>query len=335
MNELRVAIVGAGYMGQVHGRALQKQRGVRICGVCDAVREKGEGLAGALGLEAGAVYTNVERMLKTSEPDAVYICTPPFVREVAFCAAAERGVHIFLEKPVAVMVQAGERMARAARAAGIVTHVGYHMRHGVAVQRLARMIANGQAGRPVLFDGRYECNALHGAWWLDKRKSGGQVLEQAIHVYDLGLYLFGGVRRVSGYAGNICHQDVPGYSVEDVSAAALQFANGAVGTIAATNCAVPMEWNNPFTVVCEKVTARFVTANEAEFVYTGGKEVRREEVKGEVDVYEAETKEFIKRVRGEKGIGADIEEGLAGLRIVSGVLESAKGEGKAVRVDGK
>lgn len=332
MNELRIGMVGAGYMAQVHGRTLREQRGVRICGVCGAARERGEGLARALGLEGDTVYTSVERMLEASRPDAVYICTPPHVHEAAFCTAAERGVHIFLEKPVAVTVQAGERMARAARAAGIVTYVGYHMRHGAAVQRLARMIAKGEAGRPVLFDGRYECNALHGAWWRDKRKSGGQVLEQAIHLYDLGMYLFGAVRKVSGYVGNVCHKDVPGYSVEDVSAAALKFVNGAVGTIAATNCAVPRQWNNPFTVVCEKVTVWFETANEAEFVYTGGKAVRSERVNGDVDVYQAETKEFIKRVRGEKGIGADIEEGLAGLRIVSGVLESARGGGKAVRV---
>ncbi|MCX7847987.1 MAG: Gfo/Idh/MocA family oxidoreductase, partial [bacterium] len=300
--------------------------------VCDRERSHAEALAGRLGLGASGVYTQVSRLLREQMPEALYVCTPPHAHEEAVFAAVERGVHLFIEKPIALKVEVGERMVEAVRRAGVVTQVGYHMRYGKAVRRLARLIKEGTAGRAVLFDGRYECNALHGAWWRDKRKSGGQVLEQAIHLYDLGMHLFGAVERVSGFVGNICHRETPGYSVEDVSAAVLRFRNGALGTIAATNCAIPMEWNNPFTVVCEWVTAKFRSAQEAEFTHTGERRRLVEHVKGEGDLYEAETREFLKRVRGEGGEGPELGEGLMGLRTVVSVLTSARRGGVPVKV---
>ncbi len=332
MTSLRVGLLGAGYMGQVHGRALQRMRGVEVCGVCDADQARGAALAAALGVPAHSVHTRFERMLDACAPDAVYICTPPFAHERPFLSAAARAVHVFIEKPIALTVAQGIRMARAAQAAGIITHVGYHMRYGAAVQRLKTLIARGHAGRPTLFDARYECNALHGPWWRDKRRCGGQVLEQAIHLYDLGLCLCGAAARVNGWVANLCHGGVPGYTVEDTSAAVIRFANGALGSIAASNCAVPMQWNNPFTVVCEKLTARFVTANEAEFVHTGGRAPRIERVASDVNMYEAETSAFIARLRRGGGEGPGIEDGLAGLRLVCGVLASARKGGAPVKV---
>jgi len=222
-------------------------------------------------------------------------------------------------------------MVRAAKRAGIVAQVGYHMRFGVAVQHLKNLIDSGAAGKTVLFAARYECNALHGPWWRIKRKSGGQALEQAIHLYDMALYLFGRPVAVAGFTGNICHCAVPDYTVEDVSAATIRFASGALAGITATNCAVPERWNGTFSVVCEKVTAHFSSANTAEFIYTTGK-VRTESIRGNDDLYELEDRAFIAAVRAGKARGPDVADGLTGLRVTSGVFESSRKNGAAVRI---
>jgi len=204
------------------------------------------------------------------------------------------------------------------------------MRFGGAVRRLKTMIDNGDAGTPTLFDGRYECNALHGPWWRRRTGSGGQIFEQAIHLYDLALHLFGMPQSVSGHAANLCHRQVPGYTIEDTSVSAIRFKNGALAAIAGSNCAVPMEWNGFATVICEKVTARFTSPNNAEFVFTGASPVRRKNIVSDSDPYREETKAFIAAVHGEAKPAAVIEEGLAGLRMVDAVLQSSKQNGRPV-----
>jgi len=202
------------------------------------------------------------------------------------------------------------------------------MRQGAAVRALRRLSGSGRAGRPTLFDARYECNSLHAPWWRSRARSGGQVFEQAIHLYDLALHLLGPAASATGQLANLCHRDVRGYTVEDTSAAVVRFRSGALGSLAATNCAVPGEWNNPFSVVCERVTARFRDANHAEFVFTGGPRPVVRAVDGSEDLHRAEILAFVRAVRGRGPNPAPVEEGLAGLELVDAVARSAAAGGR-------
>jgi predicted dehydrogenase len=195
------------------------------------------------------------------------------------------------------------------------------------------MIASGKAGRPTLFDARYACNSVHGPWWRDKKKSGGQTLEQIIHLYDMAMLMLGKPVRVSGFAANLCHKDVPGYTVEDTSAFSILFKEGGMANISGTNNAVPMKWVNPFTVVCEKLTAFFESPNQAEFVFTADGKAESVVVSGNVNMYQEEAKAFIRVLRGEIENPAPLEQGLLGLKTAAAALESArlKGEVQIIR----
>ena len=156
------------------------------------------------------------------------------------------------------MVEAAERRDQ--------TQVGFMYRSGRG-QRQGAMLDSGEAGMAAM-SARYFCNALHADWWRARDKSGGQVVEQAIHMFDLLRYLLGDAVSVYSRQENLFHREVPGYTIEDVSATVVGFASGAIGVVYATNAAIPGKWINDYRVVAHRLTAEFASANQATFVFT-------------------------------------------------------------------
>ncbi|WP_308636368.1 Gfo/Idh/MocA family protein [Paenibacillus silvisoli] len=330
---IRVGIAGTGMMGQIHAKHLLNIPGVEVTAACGTTIEKAEAFCAAHTGGAARAYEDFNAMLDGETLDAVYICLPPYAHHGQVEAAARKGAAVFIEKPIALNTDIAGRMVTAIEEAGVVSQVGYHNRFGAAVLELKRLIDDGTAGVPTLFDGRYDCNSLHSPWWRDRSLSGGQVFEQAIHTYDLAMLFLGTPERVTGYTANLNHQEAEGYTVEDTSAAVIRFASGAMASITASNNAVPGEWNSSFTIICTKLTAHFKGSNKAEFIFTGGAEPVRREIDAELDVYAAETDAFIAALRGEGAEVCPIREGLRSLRLVEQVMRSADENGKQLNYE--
>lgn len=328
---LKVAILGAGNMGKCHGNSLIKL-GVEITAVCDINENARKVFKEYLKSPSIIEYACFDKMIEEVEFDVLFICLPPFAQNGQFQKAAKAGKHIFIEKPIALTTEEGKQMVETASEMGIITQVGFHMRWGSAVKRLMNMIQSGEAGRPVLFNGQYECNSLHTQWWINVNKSGGQIFEQAIHIYDTCRYLLGHPKSVSAIMSNVCHNHIHDYTVEDVSASNAGFTNGAISSITATNCAVPGLWEEKFTVVFEKVTVFFQNPNKARFAFVEGDNVRYEEVNEYIDMKLDEVKDFIDAVNNHKQSYCSIEEGYLSLCYVEAVVNSAKQDGVKVPV---
>ena len=327
---IRVGLLGAGYMAGEHGTRLATLPDVEIAAICAlAGREE---MSERLTDGTAEVFEDFDRMLDAVDLDALYVCIPPFAHSGQEEKAAAAGIHLFMEKPIAIDAERAESIVNAIEAAGVVSQVGYMSRFGAAVRKLKAMIEDGSAGRPTLYQGRFFCNALHSPWWRAVAKSGGQVLEQVIHQYDLAMHLMGEPETVCGFADNLCHEDVEEYTVEDTSVSAIRFKGGAVGSIVGSNCAVPGEWTADCRVVCENVTVLFEDVNSAEFVYTNEEPVRREAVTEEVDPIMEETKNFLAAVRGECEPLAPARDGLTGVKLTSAVLKSSAEGGLPVRI---
>lgn len=327
MKDIKVGILGAGGMAKVHAKNLMKTPGVQVVSMCSINEEDAKiNIESVPELKAKA-FGDFDQMLKEVSIDVLYVCLPPFAHTGQVEAAAAKGIHIFLEKPIALDVERAKSMQEAIQKAGVISQVGYHMRFGSAVKELKNMILEGKAGKPTLFDGRYDCNHLHSPWWRDVSKSGGQVFEQVIHVYDLSMHLLGKPESVSGFLSNICHKDVPGYTVEDTSVSTIRFLSGALANISASNCAIPWEWNNTFTVICENVTVYFKDANNAKFVMTNQNPPVIMEMQSQCDMYFEETKGFIEAVKEGKQSICPIDEGCSSLHLVDAVVRSSKQAG--------
>jgi predicted dehydrogenase len=317
-------------MGGVHGTNLTRLDGVAVTAICDQSFEAASGLKAKLGIEC-ALYDDFEALLERGRMDALYVCLPPFAHSGQVERAIGAGLHVFVEKPIALSVAAGEGMVRAAEETGVVTQVGFHQRFGYAVERLRELVEAGEAGRATLLQARFFCNSLHSPWWRDRARSGGQVVEQIIHQYDAARHLMGPVRSVRALTANLCHGHVTGYSVEDTSVSLLEFENGALGTIAGSNCATPGRWASDMRVVYEKVTADFTSPNDARFLYpTGEFEAEEEGVEDADDMYFKETVDFIESVRKGTPASVPLTEGLESLKLVLAVAESAEKQGESV-----
>ena len=270
--------------------------------------------------------------------DALFVCLPPDA-PVPYCVqAAGAGVALFLEKPIALDVAGAEAVTSAVEAVGVVSQVGYHMRFRAAVRRLKSLIDAGDAGRPTLFTGRFYTNFMGPEWWATESRSGGQIHEQVIHMYDLALHLFGDAAAASGFVANLVHTD-PAYTVEDTSLGMVRFKSGAAASIAGSNAAVPNRFTPDYRVVCERAMLEYRAAGDGQgkdtatlFTHAGAAsgEFAAEEFAETGDPYLLQAARFLAVLRGREPEFAPAREGLAGIRLVAAVKESARQNGVPV-----
>jgi predicted dehydrogenase len=136
---------------------------------------------------------------------------------------------MFVEKPLGAEEATATRVADAARRAGTITAVGHHWRYADTVQRAARLL-DGRQIRLVL--GSWLDKIPPVPWWTRRELSGGQVVEQAVHVLDLARLLVGEVTQLNAMAGGRLAD--PEADIDVATTAVLRFTGGAVGTLAAT-----------------------------------------------------------------------------------------------------
>jgi len=329
MDKVRVGILGAGGIANRHFNALAGNPKAEVTAICDIEIEKAREMAGRT--KNAKAFGSLDSLLAETRVDAMYVCMPPFAHSGEVEMLAARGTHLFLEKPIALTAERARSMTAACTAAGIVTQVGYHHRCGAAIRRLKTLIDSGVAGPPTLFDGRYACNSLHGPWWREREKSGGQLLEQVIHTYDLCMYLFGEPESVCGFTANIGHRDVENYTSEDTGAGIVRFKSGALAAIASTNNAEPGKWINSYSVFCKNLTVHFENSNQAEFIFTGENPPRTELVNEDTDLAAIQCDSFLDVVLGKTQPICPVTEGLHSLLLVESVVESARQGGLPVQ----
>jgi len=295
---VNLGFVGCGGIATAHVKRLTGIPDAKIVACYDVVPQKAEDMAKSVGAKA---YSNLKEMFDKERLDAVYVCVPPFAHGFE-PEIAERGINLFVEKPVALTIEAAEKIGKAISNAGVLSSVGYMWRY-LDTTNLAKHLLeeNGPVG---LVEGSYIDPYWFppGHWWIDKEKSGGQIVEQSTHVFDLARYLVGDVARVYAELDTLLLTDVSGFKTEDVSIVTLKFKGGAIGVVLST-CAS----RRTFTGWGLKMIAKNVVVEHGGHsgilkVYYD-KEVREE--KPQVDPYYEEDKTFIDAVA--RGDGSAIK----------------------------
>ncbi len=325
MSMLHAGILGCGNFAHRHAQILtQLSDQVEMVAFCSRDAADAQAFAAQYTAGQGTVFTDHRAMFEQAGLDLVIICLPPHGHSDEVELAAEHGVHILIEKPIALTSEQGWRMVEAAERAGIKTQVGFMFRFGEAVERLKTMLDSGEAGRAGLMSARYFCNALHADWWRVREKSGGQIVEQVIHMFDLLRYLLGDPVSVYSRQDNLFHRDVPSYSIEDVSATIVSFANGAMGVVYATNAAIPGKWINDYRVVAHKLTAEFSNANQATFVFTDDSGRSPLVIESEKDFRLAQTQDLLNAIRSGGDTRTPLREGAQTLDLVLAAARSGE-----------
>ena len=233
-----VGILGGGGISDTHARAASAIPGVEIAAVHGDNTEKALRLATALRVPA---YPTLEAFLAHRPMDVVAIGSPSGCHAAQAMACARVGLHVLVEKPMAVTVEDAGTLVEACEAAGVRLGVFFQDRLQPDFVRLKAFLDAGGLGRILLVSGHvkwyrppeyYGTSRWRGTWALD---GGGAVMNQGIHTLDLMLHLLGDVATVSARAGAVRHE----IEVEDTAIATLQFRNGALGTFEATTAAYP------------------------------------------------------------------------------------------------
>jgi UDP-N-acetyl-2-amino-2-deoxyglucuronate dehydrogenase len=236
--KIRFGIIGCGVIGPTHAKAISGIPDARLVAVADVVAEKAQKLAETYG---ATPYANVREMLDRERLDVVDICTPSGLHGELACQAMRTGRHIIVEKPMEIKREAIAQMLRVQRESGVKMAVISQHRFDAASKHVYELAQQHAFGRLVLGQAQipwwrsqqyYDSGAWRGTWELD---GGGVLMNQGIHSIDLLQWLMGPVRTVYAHTDTLAHH----METEDVAVAVLRFANGALGTLAATTGAYP------------------------------------------------------------------------------------------------
>lgn len=325
MKRLRTGILGCGSFANWHAQNLiNLPEEIDLIAFCNhhekGAREFSEKYAGG----KGSIFTDHREMFEAAGLDLVVICLPPFAHSDEVELAAQHGVHIFIEKPIALSSEHAWRMVEAAEKARVKTQIGFMFRFGAAIERLKELMTSGEIGPVGLMSARYFCNSLHAPWWRIRSKSGGQLVEQVIHMVDLMRYLMGDAISVYSRQENLFHRDVQDYTVEDVSATVFGFRGGAMGVVYATNGAIPGKWINDYRLVSQKLTVEFTNANNAVFHFTAETPVRTETITSDKNIHLAELQDLLTAIRMDGQTRTPMREGAKSLDMALAATQSAE-----------
>ena len=325
MRRLRTAILGCGGFANRHAQnliALPDE--IELIAFGDHHERNAREFSEKYSDGKGAIFIDPQEMFEKAGLDLVVICLPPFAHTNEVELAAKYGVHILIEKPIALSSEHAWQMAAATERTGVKTQVGFMFRFGAAVEQLKELIVSGETGPVGLMSARYFCNSLHASWWRDRSKSGGQLVEQVIHMVDLMRYLMGEAVTVYSRQENLFHQDAPDYTVEDVSATVFGFPHGGMGVIYATNGAIPGRWINDYRLVSQKLTAEFTNANNALFHFTSETPLRTETIASDRNIHLAELQDLITAIRTDGKTHTPMREGAKSLDMALAATRSAQ-----------
>ncbi len=219
---IRVGLIGAGHIAQIsHIPALRKLRDAAIVAICDDEVVKARNLAQRL--EVPRAFSDFEELLRMTELDAVVISTPNHLHAPMTIAALDYGKHVLCEKPPARNAVEAQQMADAAQRAGKTLMYAMNSRFDSDVQILRQFIQKRELGEIYYAKTgwlRRRQDRRGPEWYSNKRSSGGGVLmELGVQMLDLSLWLMGNPKVVSVTATKYA-QD-PRRDVEDTLAAIL------------------------------------------------------------------------------------------------------------------
>jgi predicted dehydrogenase len=144
MEQVRLAVVGAGIWGRMHLRAYAQHPSAAAVAVCDLDAGRAREAAEEHGVPAA--YTSLDEMLRAEQIDGVSVATPDHAHTGIVVRCAEAGKHVLCEKPMATTVADCERMLEAAAAAGVFLMIDWHNRWNPAVAAAYRSIRDGELG---------------------------------------------------------------------------------------------------------------------------------------------------------------------------------------------
>lgn len=211
MDSIKLALVGCGGMGTRHLYGMRELHetpfnNIELVALCDIRIENADMAASEAEMLFGkrpAVFTDLEAMVRSiPDLDAVSVVTDPSVHHSVVCQALDLGLHVMVEKPMAITVGACRIMMEAAERNGRILSVAENYRRDPSARLVNHLLSTGAIGTPYLS----WCHALGGGNtifitpWRHLKEKGGPLLDMGVHYTDLIRYQLGDIAEVYGDA---------------------------------------------------------------------------------------------------------------------------------------
>jgi predicted dehydrogenase len=359
VREIRIGMVGAGFIARPHSEALARLAAtygpalppVRRVAICDADGALAERAAARYGWErATADWREVTR---ADDVDAVLVLTPNDVHCAVAVDAAEHGKHVLCEKPLAAGVDAARTMRDAVTAAGVVHRVAFVYRHWPAMRLARELVADGSVGRVLRLRAHFFHDyaldpLLPASWRFDLGRAGaGAIGDLGSHVLDLACWLVGDVERVMARSRTVIGER-PGaeggayapVDVDDATDLWLELAGGAAGSAEVSWLAAGYKTDLAFEVQGDEGAVRFSWTRANELQVAGHDGTRTVPLGpdhpgaehfwpvagvglGWADAFVLAAHDFVAAIAGEHGDGPDFDAGVRVAEIVAAAQASA------------
>ena len=248
---LKFCLVGCGRIAKRHSELLGEGviAGASLAGVCDIVEAKARTIGERFNVPW---FTDMDEMMRTVAPDVAVVLTESGSHATHTIKLAAYGVHVVVEKPMALTLADADAMIEACDLAGIKLFVVKQNRFNRPVVKLREALDAGRFGKLVMGTVRvrwcrpqsyYDQGAWRGTWAAD----GGILTNQASHHVDLLEWMMGDVVKVSAMSAT----RLVNIEAEDTAAVILTFANGALGIIEATGATRPKDLEGSISILGE------------------------------------------------------------------------------------
>jgi predicted dehydrogenase len=333
---MKIAFAGAGYIINIHAKAARAQKDVELAAVVEKFSDKAAALAKKFKIKNQ--YATVEQLLKAGNVDALVIGTPNFLHAPQAIAALKAGVHVLVEKPMAMNAREAEKMMDASAQSGATLMVAHCWRFDEDVLWLKKQAP--KLGRII----RTKGYGVHSHWgpagWFTQKKfaGGGALADMGIHALDTARFLLGDPQPVSVFAKIGTHYK--DFDVDDTGVIIVEWDNG-------TTSYIESGWWQPHMDGPEAATQLYgtqgfgqlfptqleipnVKKQKIDVVKSGFKFPRKEHCPQ--SMYDAQMFYFIESIRKKKTPVPGALEGWINMKVVDAAYKSSR-TGKVVKIE--
>ncbi|MDG0790567.1 Gfo/Idh/MocA family oxidoreductase [Cohnella ginsengisoli] len=190
---LRIGIIGAGAIGQVHAAAFKRLDDAVVAGIADAHLPLAQKAAALLGIER--VFDSADQMIASDEIDAVVVGVPNKWHADLAIQALQAGKHVLLEKPMGIHAEAAARIQEAHLKSGKTLMIAHQLRWVWPVRQLKKHMEEGKLGTIYYAKANWLRRKNIPGWgsWFTRMEDsgGGPLIDVGVHLLDLALYLMG------------------------------------------------------------------------------------------------------------------------------------------------
>ncbi len=289
---MRVLVFGSGSFARKHAEILSGLDDVEVTAFCSRTVGHAAAAAADLSTRTGRsveAYTDTSEAIDAEKPDAAVIVVTPNGHGEIEIELVRRKVPFLVEKPIGVEPEHPRRIAEAVADADLITSAAFHLRYLDTTEALDAML---KATTPVIANGYWMSTLPPPAWWRHIEESGGQFVEQTVHIVDLVRALFGEFESVYAHTSKRVLPDMHADAdVPDAGVAVLQARRGLTVTLI-NSCVGPGSMRVGLEVVTPVALFEFLPS-----LLRVRREFETTERRPELDPYRVEDAAFIEAVR--------------------------------------